>query len=405
MSETVFLKNKELLEVTPVENIFIAQFMPLAPELAVKAYLYGLMLLSGAGNASEDIAKALGCSDTDVLAAFSYWEAAGIVKIIAGEPLQVQYLNIKNALIGSGANTRGAVHGGYVKKLQAVFGTRVISGAELSKLYDWIEVFGFEEDASVLIAKHCLDIKGAKTPIAYMDTVARTLASKNCLSFDAVSEHFESERKISGGVSAILKRWHQRRPPTEDEIALYEKWTAGWGFDDESIDIALSKMVTAQKPSFGYLDSILEEWHREGNIDREAIEKLQKREDEIYELARRSFKLAGLRSKPSAEQRMQFSEWCDKKKIDPDMILLAAELSQNDVRPYACMKRLIGEWYQKGIGSADEARKYYESGAFRKKDTKNGRALNYMQGRKYTRDDLKKLGISLGEEIYDNDER
>ena len=408
MSETVFLKNKEISEVTPVENIFIAQFMPCAPELAVKAYLYGLMLLSGSGSASEDLSKVLGCSDTDILAAFSYWESAGLVKVISGDPLQVQYLGVRNAIIGYTADTRGAVHGEFVKKLQSVFGTRVLSGAELSKLYDWTDVFGFEEDAAVLIVKHCLDAKGARTSVSYMDSVARTLASSNCLSFDSVSEHFKAEERIAGGASKILKRWNRRRPPTEDEIALYEKWTSGWGFDDESIDIALSKMVTAEKPSFGYLDSILEAWRLTGSVDRASLEKLQKQEDEVFELARRAFKLAGMSSKPSSEQRMQFSEWYAEKKMSSEMILLAAELARNDIHPYAKMKRLLNEWYTLGLSTAAEARENYEKSMGSRpqgSDRKKPRSLSYMQGKKYTRDDLKKLGISLGEEIYDNDEQ
>ena len=40
MSEVVFLKDTKLQEVTPVENIFISAFMPAAPELALKAYLF-----------------------------------------------------------------------------------------------------------------------------------------------------------------------------------------------------------------------------------------------------------------------------------------------------------------------------------------------------------------------------
>ena len=406
MSTTIFLKYKELLEVTPVENIFIAQFMPLAPELAVKAYLYGLMLLSGAGTGSEDISAALGCSQNDIRAAFAYWESVGIVRVISEDPIQVVFLNIKNALLRSSVDTRGAVRGEFVKRLQAVFGTRVLTGSELSKIYDWLDVFGLEEDAAIELAKHFLDKKGARTSVSYMDAAARSLAGRGSLTAEAVREHFKAEEALANGAAYILRRWNRRRPPTEDEISLYEKWTRGWGFDDDGIGLALERMTAAEKPTFKYLDSLLETWHREGSVDRTSIDRMQKEEDLVYELARQAFARAGLKTKPNTEQRLLFREWHIEKCMSAELILYAAELSKNDLRPFAMMKRIIGEWYAHGISGVNEAREYYEreQGSMRPSARKNNRALNYSQGKKYTQDDLKNLGISLGEEIFGGNE-
>jgi len=58
MNGTVFIKDKKLNDVTIVDNTFIAGFMAGAPELALKAYLYGLMLLSSHASADTDVAAA-----------------------------------------------------------------------------------------------------------------------------------------------------------------------------------------------------------------------------------------------------------------------------------------------------------------------------------------------------------
>ena len=46
MLKCVFSKQAAMLGVTPVDNIFLCEYMPKAPEGYVKAYLYGLMQCS-----------------------------------------------------------------------------------------------------------------------------------------------------------------------------------------------------------------------------------------------------------------------------------------------------------------------------------------------------------------------
>ena len=43
MLRCVFTNESAMLDITPVENIFICEYMPNAPDGYVKIYLYGLM--------------------------------------------------------------------------------------------------------------------------------------------------------------------------------------------------------------------------------------------------------------------------------------------------------------------------------------------------------------------------
>ncbi len=405
MEKTFFLRDKELLESTCVDNIFISSLMPQAPEIAVKTYLYGLMLLSSSAH-DEDIAAVLGCEQSDIRSAFAYWESVGIVKVIAEEPLRVMYLNIKTSLSKGRINMDGAVYGDFVRRLQEVLGTRMLSGAELSKIYDWLDVFGFEQDAALEIVRHCLDKKGARTAVAYMDAMARNLAGRGFITYDAVREYFVTEEIIKSGAARILKRWNKRRLPTDDEIALYEKWIEGWGFDEDGIDAACACMTAAEKPTFKYLDSVLEEWHSNGSIDRASIDAMQKQDDILIELARKAFSRAGLKSRANAEQRLQFRQWSVDWCMSDDMILLAADYSRLSTKQFASMKRLLNEWHDRGISSAAEAEVYYNGSrkSAARTNRKDNRALKYIHGRQYNDEELKKLGISMGEEFYDDDD-
>ena len=60
---------------TPVENLFINEYMKAAPGDYVKVYLFALMY-SGldAKLTNADVAKALGLDPEDVLKAWTYWE-------------------------------------------------------------------------------------------------------------------------------------------------------------------------------------------------------------------------------------------------------------------------------------------------------------------------------------------
>lgn len=400
MSKFVFLKDKELMGVTPVENIFISQFMPAAPELAVKAYLCGLMQLTH--GLEDDVCAVLGCTEEELSAAYSYWEKLGLVEVMRGESLIVRYYNIKDSLSRGLADTRGAKYGGLVEKLQAVLGTRVLSGAELSKIYDWVEVFGFEQDAAVRIVAHCLDKKGARTSVSYMDKTARSLAERGAFTLEAVNGRFEEEERISSGAGRIYRRWNKSGTPTEDEIALYEKWTKEWGFDDAAIDLVLPRMTAASRVNFKYLDEILKELYLKGAVDEKALKEADRRSDTVAELSRNALKRAGIKSAPNKEQKLCFEEWFFDRGMSAELIFLAADYAKGKYQPFAFMKKVLEAWLEEGVSSVSAARESYEkNGGYDRKKNTNSRSLNYLQGKKYTKDELKDLGISLGEEFYD----
>ena len=180
--------------------------------------------------------------------------------------------------------------------MQAVLGTRNMSGTELQKVYDWVEIFGFEDDAALLIVQHCIEKKGARVHINYMDSVAKRLVSEGRTTADSVAESFSMENDLASGAAAILKRWRNSRLPTEDELELYKKWTTQWGFSDEAIEIACRDVVAIDKPNFKYLDAILGKYHENGSVSPEKMRELLREQDMLAELARRIdiFGMAGV---------------------------------------------------------------------------------------------------------------
>ena len=407
MSDTVLIGSKALFGATVIDNRFIEEYMPGAPDNAVKVYLYGLYLLSSGSGDAKDIALALGIEEAGIEDAFRYWERIGLVRIAGGESdrLAVQYLPVPAA--DSNDDVRSyAKYRQLIEKLQAVLGTRNLSGSELQRIYDWIEVFRFEEDAAVEIVRHCIAIKGARVHINYMDSVAKRLAADGILTLDAVKASFDDERVLTGGAGSILKRWHISRRPTDDELALYEKWIREWGFTDDAISIALSDVVAVDRPNFKYLDAILSSYRQKGSVTPEGMKELIREQDLIRDLAQTAFERAGMKRRANTADRQQFELWLHDYAMSAELVLYAAELSSAKSTPFAEMKRIVDDWHKRGIASFEAAKKDAEASGSRtakpESAKKVNRALNYKQ-KQYTAEDLKRLGIDLGEDVYSED--
>ena len=89
---------------TLVDNTFINEFLPSAPDNAVKVYLYGLALCSMPNkddNCLDSMSTALNLSQDQIYEAYSYWQQMGLVQIIAKSPFEIKYLSTRES---SGSN-------------------------------------------------------------------------------------------------------------------------------------------------------------------------------------------------------------------------------------------------------------------------------------------------------------
>lgn len=405
------LKDSSLFGYTPIEDSFILEKLPALSGPAVKVYLYALMLAHRNIGVSDEIGAALSLTEAQVDEAYLELERVGAVRIIAGEngsyAVQLIKLSKEESPLSPAESRRYA---SLIEKLRAALGTRTLSGAELKRIYDWIEVFRFEEDAAVEIVRHCLCVKGARVHINYMDAVAKRLAADEMLTLDAVKSSFEREAELSGGAASILKRWRISRRPTEDELALFDKWTREWGFSEDAILLACTGAVSSDRPNFKYLDAILSSYRESGGVSEERMREVMREQDMLFELARQAFKRAGLKRNASAKDREQFELWTKDYCMEPEMILLAAELASKKTAAFAEMKRIITDWHERGIASFAAAKEDSEkksSESARPENSAKGKRINRALGYKqqhYSKEQLKALGIDFGEDVYQEDE-
>ena len=86
-----------LFDATPVENMFITEYMLRAPGDFVKVYLYGLMLCYHHAERMSlaSMARDLDVTPEDVERAYRYWEREGLVRQTGDNPVCYTYYNLK----------------------------------------------------------------------------------------------------------------------------------------------------------------------------------------------------------------------------------------------------------------------------------------------------------------------
>ena len=255
-------------EATPVDNLFIAEYLPHASGLQVQVYLYGLMQCRYPSMGERPIDEALGLSEQAVRDAFAYWQSLGLVRIASDVPLTVEYRPLGEAA----AQALPAKYAGLVRRIGALVAPRQFGVQELRHVYDWIEVYGLEEGAVLELIGHCMERKGRRVSVNYMTRVAQTWAERGVRTFEDAQAAVAADDLSRHGASAVLRAWNRRRRPTEDELALYDKWTRQWGFSDEAILAALPRLTATGSPNFTYLDELLDSMRGRQLTEKERIE-------------------------------------------------------------------------------------------------------------------------------------
>lgn len=345
---------------TPVDNRFILDFLPDASDVCIRVYLYGLMLCTSGAAAEMDLGDALGLSETAVKEAYFYWQKQGLVHIRGEEPLIVEYLDLEPTKEG------GVIPGKYaslVTALNSLIAPRQFDFRELVHVYDWIEVYGLDEETVLELVSHCMSIKNRRVSVNYIDSVARTWSEEGIKTREKARAYIEGYELKKHGATLILKQWNKQRKPTLDEMSLYEKWVGEWGFTQEAILASLPKLTVTGSPNFTYLDELLDSLRREGQTSAPEMARADAKAAEETAFARLVFERAGKIEPATRTQKAQISMYLNELKLPRELMLFGAEQCRGANEPFGMMKKLWSEWHDKKITTIEEARKSLEEKA------------------------------------------
>lgn len=385
------------LEATPIENLFILEYMPGADGTQLRVYLYGLMLCRYPAFDGDTLTQALSLTKEEALAAYAYWQREGLVRILCADPLEVEYMAPSQR--ASGPMLLPGKYGPLIQAAQTLLAPRTLRPQELRRLYDWMDVFGLSEGAVLELISHCIGRNPGKTvSMNYMDAVAQAWADAGVHTAAEAKARADAFNALASGAGAILKRWNKRRAPTEDELTLYEIWTTQWGFTPEAILAACPAVTKADRPSFDYLGSILASMHNSGLHTAQAVTGSLEDSEESRALAREVFARMGIGNAATLLQREQLQGFLSAG-LPRDVLLYAAEQAQGKERPFGYLKKLLSDFAEQNILTVEQAKKQLEShtqkGYSRKKALSD--SMDYPQKR-YSEEDLKHIFINLDEE-------
>lgn len=383
-------------EFTPVDNGFLTEYLPQANGLQLQVYLYGLMQCFHPAM-DGSLADALGVSAKEVTEAFCYWQAQGLVRIVSDAPLVVEYAALHAA--SPMHNASPMKYGSLVAKLNTLTAPRQFGMRELRHVYDWIEVYGLDEGAVLELVSYCMDRKGRRVSINYMSSVAQSWAEEGILSFDAAHAAIEAYTIKRHGASAILQQWNKRRRPTQDEMALYEKWTGDWGFSEDAILAALPRLTVSGSPNFTYLDELLDTMRENRLTSAPDIFEDDEKTAQERAFAKLLFERAGKVEPATRTERAQIAMYFTEFGMPRELLLYAAECSHGANRPFGMMKLLLNDWHAQGIDTVAAAQAYQAERKTKKSVRPGmGSKANYAQ-HNFTDKDFDDLFLDLDKDL------
>jgi len=370
-------------ELTPLPNRFITDYLPDADAVQLKVYLYGLMQCSYPSLGDVPLTDALGLTEEAVTDAFRFWQDRGLVRICTVDPLTVEYLSLRVSGEEEPLPTR---HTELIKRINSLTDPRRFDMRELKHVYDWVEIYGLDDGAVLELIAHCMELKGKRVSINYMSAVARTWADEHVHSFEDARAYLENSNSRLTGAAEILRAWHKRRKPTEDELALYEKWTKDWGFTRDAIMAALPRVTVTGGVSFTYLDEQLELLRSEKKTEAEDIATDDERMRRLRAFTLEVFSRAGKAGTPSSTQCEQLDAFLTGYGMDRELIFYAAECCRGANEPFGALKRTLTEWHNGGIGDIPSAKAFREKAPSAGKQPGRGRNTPYRDSRGHDED-------------------
>jgi DNA replication protein DnaD len=343
--------------VTAVENLFLAEYMPTAKGDFVKVYLFALYRsqLSDQELSLEEMAEELGQSTAEVQAALRYWERRRLLTRLSEQPLRYRLYHLGERLLsGQDAQAADADYISFAEAVYAVFqNERKIRPSEIAQAYEWVSELQMSREVVLMLLNYCKDTRGKSFTFKAAEKLAVQMLSEGITTPEEAENYLGHSKVVHEGARAVLRRFNMRRQPTEDELALYRKWTDDWQFMPDGILAACAETVKASNPSFGYLNGVLDGLRRRGAGGQSKQVELQLEKESTEMHAAREVLLAlGMRINPASI----LTAYSALRKLAPhDMILQAAKAVAQRRGRFEDIEPQLTAWKKKGIVTSEQA--------------------------------------------------
>jgi len=290
---------------TQVENLFLSEYLPSAPENAVKVYLLALMhAQQGLPADNAALAGKLHISAAEVDTAWDYWYKCGVVRLLkkAGDQspnYSVEFLNIREMVFGRGTGSSVpaaaapfALDDDELRRLLSDIETttgRLLEAREAETVASWIAEFGMSPDVILMGYKYCTDRRKSNR-LNYVGTVLKEWRAKGLVTVEQVEDNLALADRHYEYYRAVVKELGFHRSASEPEKRIMDSWFDKMGFSLEEVMQACQKTTGISSPNINYVNSILVSKYNEKNGGKDgtkpAGESLFARVNALYEKIR-----------------------------------------------------------------------------------------------------------------------
>ncbi len=354
-------KERQLIDsgVTCIDNKFILNYLPDAPDKCVAVYLLGLTLTEsdGADNSCETIARKTNLSQEEVMAAFLYWEELGLVHITADNPPKILYLSMRDSV--STKKIKASKYNKFNKDMQGAIEGRMLTPNEFNEYYTFLEDTTFQPEALVAVAKYCVALKGKDINYRYILTVARNQLAKGATTLEIVQDNLNSQQKYDEDLKLVFKALGLSRKFDHNDREMYEKWTKDFGFSQDVI-IAVAK--DCNRKSMDKLDATLLEYYKKSALSLLEIEHYKTEKQHYTQLAVSINRALGLYYQSvDAIVDEYIVGWVNKGYDDETLLGIAKYCFRSGVRTLAGFADKIDKLYKIGITTLSALDGYLQS--------------------------------------------
>lgn len=270
-----------------IDNVFIKEFLPKAPDLCVKAYIMGLSLCSSSSdedNTLEYFVSTLKICEEDVISLFKYWEDKGLVQVLSTNPIEVRYLPVQS-YTASIKKFKLDKYADFNMQLQEMFKDRMIMPNEYAEFYNLIEKKHVQENAIITIVKYCVD-KGFSISPNYCLTVARDWERNNIRTVEQVEAKIEELGIVDDKMNLILSAMGSKRRVQLEDKELLNKWLNLFGYEMNVI-LFVVKMLKNKKRRLdvNVLDDYLTKYYEMKKMSVQEIENYENEKESMTDIA------------------------------------------------------------------------------------------------------------------------
>lgn len=259
---------KLLVSDTLVPDIFITEYLPALGGLAVKIYIYGLLLARSKKTITEnEFSTRMGTDNETVKAALTELAAHGLVvftekgfdftDIKAQEIEKIYRPRTSQSPVNLLSKEVVSEREKMMSDISKTFFSGVMSPSWYCEIDNWFDRYRFEPQVVYALFNECKRRKKLDSK-AYIAKVAQNWSNHGIVTYQDLNAYFLSYDKINKIFKKIGQKLH--KTITEYDEELITKWVEKMGFEFDVIEIALRKTSKLSSPNLDFTNKIIEEW-------------------------------------------------------------------------------------------------------------------------------------------------